>query len=813
MHRAAMIAVHLALPLALLALVAAPASAAWPHDPNINVALSTAADHQIGAQAVSDGAGGAIVAWLDHRAGNYDVYAQRISSAGVPLWTANGVAVCTAANDQGWVYLIPDGAGGAILTWNDTRTGNLDVYAQRLNASGTPQWTANGVVVSNGTGDQGFPALISDGAGGIIVTFYDTRTGSYDIAAQRLNGSGAPQWAANGVAICTSGGDQYAQVLCPDGAGGAIIAWQDLRNSGVGLDIFAQRVNAAGVVQWPANGTNLSSGIANDQANPRIIADGAGGAIVAWIDHRNSPSDVYANRVSGSGTVLWPLSNGSPVSTAGNSSTLRRVDLISDGSTGAILAYTYYDGAYASVYAQRLAGGDGSAQWGAAGHFMGLIGISPINLTPAIIPDGSNGAIIAWHTYGLDIMAQRTTSSGTVLWGSSATAICTADLEQSYPCLATDGAGGAIAVWADLRGGSNYDLYAQRIEHNGKLGNPEPSIASVRDVAGDQGGTVKVSWNASYLDADPDYEITSYRLWRSAPAASPAAAARTGAGMAATNDPDLAAASHRLLVTSVQATNYYWESVGLAQAAGLAGYSLTAPTTTDSVSGSNPRTAFMVEAMETTVSGTTHWFSAPDSGYSVDNLAPATPTGFQGQHTATQTWLLWDSNSESDLAGYRLYRGTSAGFSPGAGNLVATLGDPGWVDPSGLPYYYKLTAIDVHGNESSPTTLLPGGTSDVDGGALPAALALGPPMPNPVRSAAGAFLRLALPRAASVRLSIYDATGREMRRLANGTLPAGEHALRWDARDAVGRPVPPGLYLIRLVAGHESRDVRAVVLD
>ncbi len=50
---------------------------------------------------VSDGAGGAIVTWKDHRSGtSYDIYAQRISAGGTVQWTANGVALCTATGDQ-----------------------------------------------------------------------------------------------------------------------------------------------------------------------------------------------------------------------------------------------------------------------------------------------------------------------------------------------------------------------------------------------------------------------------------------------------------------------------------------------------------------------------------------------------------------------------------------------------------------------------------------------------------------------------------------------------------------------------------------
>ena len=147
--------------------------AAWPHDPNNgNVALCTAANDQAYPTIVSDGAGGAIVTWQDYRSGTTsDIYAQRVNAAGVPQWTANGVALCTAAGVQQSPTIVSDGAGGAIVTWQDLRGGTTyDIYAQRVNAAGVPLWTADGVAQCTAGNDQLVPMIASDGAGGAIVT-------------------------------------------------------------------------------------------------------------------------------------------------------------------------------------------------------------------------------------------------------------------------------------------------------------------------------------------------------------------------------------------------------------------------------------------------------------------------------------------------------------------------------------------------------------------------------------------------------------------------------------------------------------------
>uniref|UniRef100_A0A832I3G7 T9SS type A sorting domain-containing protein n=1 Tax=Eiseniibacteriota bacterium TaxID=2212470 RepID=A0A832I3G7_UNCEI len=80
--------------------------------------------------------------------------------------------------------------------------------------------------------------------------------------------------------------------------------------------------------------------------------------------------------------------------------------------------------------------------------------------------------------------------------------------------------------------------------------------------------------------------------------------------------------------------------------------------------------------------------------------------------------------------------------------------------------------------------------------------------PNPARGAVA--LAFALPRPTAARVTVLDAAGRRVRTLADGPHAAGAHALRWDGRDAAGREVAPGVYLVRLEAG-AARDTRRVV--
>jgi hypothetical protein len=121
-----------------------PAAAAWPADTLINVPLCTAPGDQTSTRIVSDGAGGAIVTWQDYRSGtSYDIYAERVSAAGAPQWAASGVAVGAVAGDQQNPAWFPDGAGGRSSPGRTTASGK-PISTPSGERRGVPQWTANG---------------------------------------------------------------------------------------------------------------------------------------------------------------------------------------------------------------------------------------------------------------------------------------------------------------------------------------------------------------------------------------------------------------------------------------------------------------------------------------------------------------------------------------------------------------------------------------------------------------------------------------------------------------------------------------------
>lgn len=80
--------------------------------------------------------------------------------------------------------------------------------------------------------------------------------------------------------------------------------------------------------------------------------------------------------------------------------------------------------------------------------------------------------------------------------------------------------------------------------------------------------------------------------------------------------------------------------------------------------------------------------------------------------------------------------------------------------------------------------------------ALPERFALLGNYPNPFNSTTN--IVYALPQQSFVKLTLYNVLGQDVRTLVYGTLPAGTHRVAWDGRDARGKDISSGLYLMRL---------------
>jgi hypothetical protein len=234
-------------------------------------------------------------------------------------------------------------------------------------------------------------------------------------------------------------------------------------------------------------------------------------------------------------------------------------------------------------------------------------------------------------------------------------------------------------------------------------------------------------------------------------------------------------------------------------AAGYEFYSTVAPTLYDSTAAKGIHWSVFFVAGH---AGSQLYETAPDSGYSVDNLAPFAPSNFALSILANNTVSLrWADPVDKDFQYFAVYRGTTAGFDPKGTKPIATLIGTNYVDNDvkiGDKYYYTVSAFDFAGNESKhPQPLLANITSVAErGGGVPTEYALEQNYPNPFNPET--TIKYQLPASSHVRLSIYTALGQEIRLLVDYTQPPAYHQIVWDGRDNAGNPLPSGVYFYRL---------------
>ena len=83
--------------------------------------------------------------------------------------------------------------------------------------------------------------------------------------------------------------------------------------------------------------------------------------------------------------------------------------------------------------------------------------------------------------------------------------------------------------------------------------------------------------------------------------------------------------------------------------------------------------------------------------------------------------------------------------------------------------------------------------------------------PNPLGKIS--TISFALEGPSEISLRVYDLTGRMVRELDRGIRAEGTHELHWRGDDSMGRPLPAGVYFLRLTEGSNTSSRKIVLVD
>lgn len=326
------------------------------------------------------------------------------------------------------------------------------------------------------------------------------------------------------------------------------------------------------------------------------------------------------------------------------------------------------------------------------------------------------------------------------------------------------------------------------------------SIVAIRDVPNDQGKKVRLIWTRFGGDGVGENPIQEYILLRRVDDMSNGSEQKKIPVYESLESVPLnlirAQAEARVMING-----QLWDFAGRVPASAQKEYSALAPTLFDSTkTGGLHWSVFRIIGQ--TGIPSLYAISAPDSGYSIDNLAPAVPGGILAEETQSGVQLSWDKPADTDFKYFAIYRGATSDFSPAGTEPYATTTENAFSDQDvivGNTYYYRIAGLDFSGNESQFSEAIPIMITKVNETGkteIPKEFVLEQNYPNPFNPSTK--ITFGLPSSQQMKIAVYNLLGKQIRLLAEGSFPAGYHSIIWDARDDFGRQVGPGIYFCRM---------------
>ncbi|WP_054030966.1 hypothetical protein [Desulfatitalea tepidiphila] len=318
--------------------------------------------------------------------------------------------------------------GTAIAVWRQFDGTQYDIWANRYDGS---SWGTAELIESDDTGDAEFPQVAMDVDGGAIAVWGQFDGTLTNIWANRFDGSA---WGTAELIEHDDTNNAAFPQVAVDADGGAIAVWEQY--DGTRFSIWANRFDGSA---WEGAGL-IETDNAGDASKPQVAMNESGQAMAVWKQSDGTRNNIWASRFNGS---TWDTAAMIEDENLGSVNS-PQIAMSADGR--AIAVWDQNDGFRDNIWANRF---NGSA-WGTAekiededlGHAR----------DPQIAMSTDGDAIAVWHQYDGFRFSIRSNRFDGGAWG---TAVLIEDDDTghaTFPQVAMDADGCAIAVWYQYDG-------------------------------------------------------------------------------------------------------------------------------------------------------------------------------------------------------------------------------------------------------------------------------------------------------------------------------------------------------------------------
>lgn len=449
------------------------ALARWSSDPMLNFGVAIKPNEQVQPKIRPIQNGGCYISWFDNNPDGqppfgYDVYLQRLNDKGDPQFRAGGRLLADLGMSSTQDYgLEVDAEGNALLAFLDDRNGPDNVVtAVKVSPLGQMLWGRWGKHPGLGSDFKANPKIAATSDGFVVIGWIN---GS-NLTFQRYNAAGEAQWGIDGITVSAPNGTTYSLADLHGGEkGAAIFSFVSSAGFTGPKHLLANKLSPAGDLLWGTSHVAVFDGGSLQFGYfPPFVSDGSGGAVFGW--YAVDPLQSRAQHIFADGSEAFPH-NGSLGSTDISRDQVNpsiSYDAVS-GST-----YLFWDeilpGPFTNegISAQKF-DSTGGAQWGPTGVIVQPFTSSAIiNVTSVYT---SEGPLVAWSAEMAvsqdEILGAKLDPSGNALcppFAISSTLSSKSRLDLTFST--TDR---VLAVWSDGRfdGG---DIFAQNVNPDCSLG-------------------------------------------------------------------------------------------------------------------------------------------------------------------------------------------------------------------------------------------------------------------------------------------------------------------------------------------------------